>query len=53
MKIGLAATAFVGWAVWYDKRRRSRPDYKKNLVEKRKNELIEERKKNDPSYRKK
>merc|ERR1712050_282915 len=50
MKIGLAATAFVGWAVWYDKRRRSRPDYKKNLVEKRKNELIEERKKNDPSY---
>ena len=51
--LGLAAAGFLGWAVWYDKHRRSKPDYKKNLVEKRKNELIEERKKSDPAYRKK
>jgi len=44
------ATGAVGWAIWYDRKRTSHPDYKKNLVEKRRSELIEKRKKEDPFY---
>jgi len=40
----------IGWAVWYDKKRRSRPDYKTNLVEIRKQELIKKREENDPTF---
>ena len=42
--------AFLSWAAWYDHHRRSKPDYLDNLVEKRKNELLENRRKNDPLY---
>ncbi|KAM8705913.1 hypothetical protein ACLKA7_010244 [Drosophila subpalustris] len=32
---GLASAAFVGYCVYFDKKRRSHPDFKKNLIERR------------------
>lgn len=46
----LGAGLFLTWAAWYDHYRRSRPDYLDKLVERRKSELLEERKRNDPLY---
>jgi len=42
------AVATVAWAFWYDSYRRSKPDYKKKLVEKRRNEIIKKRELADP-----
>jgi len=42
------AVATVAWAFWYDSYRRSKPDYKKKLVEKRRNEIIKKREDADP-----
>jgi len=50
LTIAGSVTCALAWAVWYDSYRRSKPDYKKNLVEKRKQQLIEKRKLNDPDY---
>lgn len=48
--LALSAGLFLTWAAWYDHYRRSRPDYLDKLVERRKSELLEERKRNDPLY---
>ena len=51
LKIAVAGTVlFCTWAVWYDNYRRSKPDYKEKLVEKRKEELRQKRILNDPLY---
>ena len=51
IKIAVAGTVlFFTWAVWYDNYRRSKPDYKEKLVEKRKEELRQKRILNDPLY---
>lgn len=42
------ACSVVGWAVWYDRYRRNKPDYKTKLVEKRRNEIIKKREESDP-----
>jgi len=47
MIAGLACSA-VGWAIWYDRYRRSKPDYKAKLVEKRRNEILKKREQSDP-----
>lgn len=46
----IGTLAFTAWAVWYDNHRRSKPDYKQKLVEKRKEELRQKRIKEDPLY---
>merc|ERR1712142_1140804 len=52
--LGSSTTLFTVWALWYDHYRRSRPDYKSKLVQKRKQQLLEYREANDPlSYIKK
>lgn len=35
---GLSATAFIAYCIYFDKKRRSHPDFKKKLLEKRKSE---------------
>ena len=51
LKIAAAGTVvFTTWALWYDNYRRSKPDYKQKLVEKRKEELRQKRILNDPLY---
>ena len=51
LKIAAAGTVvFTTWALWYDSYRRSKPDYKQKLVEKRKEELRQKRILNDPLY---
>lgn len=52
--LGSTTAIFILWAFWYDHYRRNKPDYKSNLVKKRKQQLIEKREANDPlSYIKK
>lgn len=36
---GLASAVFVGYCVYYDKKRRNQPDFKKNLYERRRRNL--------------
>lgn len=36
--VGICGTAFVGYCVYFDKKRRSHPDFLKNLAEKRRKE---------------
>merc|ERR1711981_1483682 len=50
LNLAIGGLALVGWAIWYDRRRTTHPDYKKNLVEKRRNKLIDEQRKKDPTY---
>lgn len=40
----------ISWAAWYDHYRRNKPDYLDNLVERRKSELLENRKRSNPFY---
>lgn len=47
--IGLVATGaiglFIGYCIYFDKKRRSDPDYKKKIIERRKRKLEEAEKK--------
>lgn len=43
---GLCGTAFVGYCIYFDKKRRSHPDFKKKLLEKRRAEKTRSEKSN-------
>ena len=46
----LCLGAGIFWAFWYDLKRRSRKDYKQNLVEKRVSDLLDRRIAHDPYH---